>query len=245
MVHDLRAIYAFALHMESCARTSQEENQHVASTPQRIWLVILLVATVVVTSIACPSAQAQDVDTVDVDTILGLGPGTIPWAILFSAFVGAFTAVVVVAKQRITAHKQATLDFLILLKTDRDYKGDEQVFAELVKGDDLMKVDSATTSAEIKQRLSVLNYLNIFELMCLSISQNVLNEDICKYVVGDNLTKRWHNAYPLINAIRNSTNPPDNEFFEHFEKIATAWEANPKVAKRSGIGRIWDEIRKL
>ena len=148
-----------------------------------------------------------------------------------------------IAKQRITAQKQAAIKFMILLKTDGDYKQDEQIFAGLAKQDDLSKILDAKTPAELKNRLAVLNYLNIFEVLCVAIRQNVIDENVCKAVIGDSLVKRWKDSQDLITEMRREAK--DDEYFEHFEAIKNSWHANPMVVEQSAVVRIWKEIGRL
>lgn len=169
--------------------------------------------------------------------------GFTPWAILISALFGAATAIVVIAKQRIMAQKQAAIQFMVMLKTDGDYKKDEQIFAGLAKTDNLPKIMVATTAAELQDRISVLNYLNMFEVLCVAIRQNVLDENVCKAVIGDSLVQRWKNAQDLIVEIRKDTK--DDEFFEHFETIKKSWQANPKIVEQHPVVRLWKEIGRL
>lgn len=195
-----------------------------------------LLALVLIVSTS--TAEAAEVPTIIVEN----GSGLTPWAILISGLLGAVTAVVAIAKQRITAHKEAAVNFLTRLMTDRDFKDDEQLFAELSTAGNLKKVISAASAAELKDKRAVLNYLNVFELMSLAIHRNVFDENVCKSVIGDSLVKRWGNAYDLISAIRNQTSPPDDEFYEHFETLAKEWQDNPQIIEAPITRRIWQEI---
>jgi len=82
----------------------------------------------------------------------------------------------------------------------------------------------------------------MYELLSLAIHRNVFDENICKSVIGDNLVKRWDDSKDLISAFRGTASPPDDEFFEHFERLATMWRGDPEIADPPLYKRLWREI---
>lgn len=166
------------------------------------------------------------------------GPSWTAWAIFLSAFVGVLS----IAQHRIMAKKRAAYDF-ILTTREKEHKDAEQVFLELVAKDDLKRILTAVTSGEIKEKLDVQNYVNSFELLAVSIKQNIVDENVCKAVFGDKLVKRWKEAKPLIDEIR--TVEKDDEFFEHFEDIATRWKNNPTIDDGNWLFRLLKEVPRI
>lgn len=198
------------------------------------WLVVstlLLTPTVVLGAIA----EAQQVAA----PIPVNGSGWTPWAILLSAILGAVTAIVAVAKHRITTQKQAAINFLLEIKSASN-KENESCFMELVNKDKLLSILDAKTQVEENVKLSVRDYLNMYELLGVGISRHVLDENVCKSIIGDTLIKRWKQALPLAKKIRDDSQ--DDEFFENFEKLADRWKSVPGICEQPFYKRIWQEI---
>lgn len=170
--------------------------------------------------------------------IVQSGPSWTAWAILLSAFV----AVLSIAQHRIMAKKRAAYDF-ILTTREKEYKDAEKVFLELVAKNEIKRILTAVTTRELEEKLDVQNYVNSFEVLAVSIKQNIVDENVCKAVFGDKLVKRWKDAKPLIDEIR--TVEKDDEFFEHFEDIATQWKNNPTIDDGNWLFRLLKEVPRI
>ena len=163
-------------------------------------------------------------------------------AIFLSALVGAIIALVVVAQQRISAKKKNAYDMVLTL-FQPDLAECDRIFSEVAKTNNWQQILSPIDDEQVRIKQRVELFLNHFEFLCVSIRQNIVDEDVIKAIVGDTLVKRLASALPLINMIRNDEKDP--EFFEHFEHVAERWKKNPKIQKRNPILTILREIRKV
>lgn len=165
------------------------------------------------------------------------GPGPVFWAILISATVAAILALLTITKTRIIAKKRAAFDFISGLWVQN--RENAILFHKLIEKGELLK--ALEEDSEHKSKITM--YLNTFELLAVSIEQNVLDENICKAIIGDGLVKEWQKAYPLINAIR--TKEGDQEFYENFEALATKWKKFPTIKKVFWLLALIKEIPKV
>ena len=150
-------------------------------------------------------------------------------AILLSALVGAIIALVVVAQQRISAKKKNAYDMVLTL-FQPDLADCERIFLDVAKTNNWQPILDPQDDEQVHIKQRVAQFLNHFEFLCVSIRQNIVDEDVIKAIVGDKLVKRLASALPLINMIRNDENDP--EFFEHFEHVAERW----KIIRSPGAG---------
>jgi len=116
--------------------------------------------------------------------------------LLVGAIIGAIAAFIGVAINRSTSQKQAAIDILLKLRTDRDFLEAQDKFREAVKEGKLDAILSAPSNPKdyevwLKTKLIIQNFLNIHELICVAIKQHVVDEITCKTLVGDALVKRW------------------------------------------------------
>lgn len=208
---------------------------------------LVKVITIPVLSLIPLSATATETQVVHVYNSTLLTPG----AILLSALIGAIVAIIVVAKHRIVNQKQSAITFLTLLNTDGDYKKDEQVFVKLSRSKKLNNILSVkdTDIEGWSDRVSISTYLNMFELLCVSINRHVFDENVCKAAIGDHLVKRWEDAKELILEIRitekEKHGEDSNHLYEQFQTRAEHWRENPKIIDIHPIKRIWQEIYTL
>ncbi|MDE0335625.1 MAG: DUF4760 domain-containing protein [Defluviicoccus sp.] len=163
-------------------------------------------------------------------------------AILLSAVLGAIIALVVVAKQRISAKKKNAYDMVLTL-SETDFVQCESVFLDLAKTNNWQPVLDPQDATEHGIKQQVERYLNHFEFLSVCIRQNIVDENVIKAVLGDKLVKRLTAALPLIIMIRNEESDP--EFFEHFEYVADQWKANPKIQEHGVVRTILGEICKI
>ena len=171
------------------------------------------------------------------------GPGDyVAGAILLSTFVGAIVALVVVAQQRISAKKKNAYDMVLTL-FESDLANCEREFLKIAEANDWKQIIDPQNDGQSQAKQQVERFLNHFEFLCVSIRQNIVDENVIKATVGDKLVKRLARALPLIHMIRNDENDP--EFFEHFEYVAEQWKRKPAIEKRNPFHTILRELWKV
>lgn len=156
--------------------------------------------------------------------------------LLLSVFVALFS----IATQRIIAKKRAAYDYMVRVKGDINYAKDQAVFNDLKDNDQLETIINAKTEQSKNQKQAVRNYLNYFELLCVSIEMHIVDENVCKAQLGDILVKRWEDVEILVSKIRKQND--DSEILEYFEKVATRWKDNPRVVKENIFLRVFREL---
>ena len=166
------------------------------------------------------------------------GPEFEFWAILFAAAIAAIIALVTIAKTRIIAKKRAALDFIT--GPWENNKGNEIKFLKMAEKGELLKIMEA---GQEEIGLNIQAYLNTFELLSILIKWNVVDENICKAMIGDKLVKHWQKAFPLISAIR--TTEGDDEFFEHFEDLASRSKDSPLIKQDFWLIALLKEIPRV
>lgn len=182
--------------------------------------------------------------------IVQSGPGWVFGAILFSAFVALISLAASIATQRIIAKKRAAYDFMSHARGDTKFLNEEQTFLDLIENDKLLDIVDAKTKRANSDRLDVKNYLNQFELLCVSIEHHIVDENVCKAMWGDVLVDRWESAQELIAEIRKKAGEKvgkdsDDEILEAFEIVAKRWKENPHVEELNIFIRMFRELFKL
>ena len=163
-------------------------------------------------------------------------------AILLSTLVGAIIALVVVAQQRISAKKKNAYDMVLTL-FESELADCERAFLRIAKANDWKQIIDPQGDQQDQAKQQVERFMNHFEFLCVSIRQNIVDEDVIKATVGDKLVKRLASALPLIHMIRNEESDP--EFFEHFEYVAEQWKKKPAIEKRDPFQTILGELWKV
>ena len=154
----------------------------------------------------------------------GLGDTIIAGAILISAACSIVAAFIAVAQNRRISRKRTAYD-LALLFLQADIQACEDRLIDLADKNDWRPVLEPQPEERIVKQ-EVTQFLNHLELMSVAIRQGVVDEGVLKAVIGDKLVKRYTEARPLIDMIRNKEQ--DEEFFEHLEFIANSWKKNPR-----------------
>ena len=161
------------------------------------------------------------------------------WILVVVLLLSALIALVTLASQRVIAKKRAAYDYMVEVKGDQGYLKNQQIFVELAMSGQLDTVVGAQTTHQIEQRESVRNYLNSFELLCVSIEMNIVDEDVCKAFLYGTLIKRWNDSQPLIAKIRTSKETGGSTTtFQYFERVARRWTERPEPKYKQTLGGI-------
>lgn len=149
-----------------------------------------------------------------------------PLAVLLSATIGACIAWRSITTNRDIARKRATLD--VILKSESDYYFERiySVFAsEKKRKSGLEALLNADTDSERKAKLEVDNFLNHYELIAISISQNILDEEFYKDWMRSTYIKHYKESEAYIEGIRKD-NP---KAYICFEGLAKKWQKQDAV----------------
>ena len=77
-----------------------------------------------------------------------------------------------------------------------------------------------------------------------SIRRNILDENVCKAIIIDDVLFADEKGKPLIEQLRKTTG--DDDFFCEMRWLADRWRANPKLEKESfWLFEVLREVRKV
>lgn len=186
-------------------------------------------------AVIVPSVQSAEI--VNIHT----GSSAVPIAIFLSAVIGAVTAIVSVAKHRITVQKQSAVKFATQLESDKCISEHFTKFKKLINEDKLLSI--LDDDADFADKKSVASFLNLMEILSVSVLQNVFDENVCKAILGDYLVKRWDEAEELILKVREIEE--SEVFFVSFQIIAERWRGNLELEQERYFPKIWEEIKRL
>ncbi|MCH8950872.1 MAG: DUF4760 domain-containing protein [Proteobacteria bacterium] len=145
-------------------------------------------------------------------------------AILLSALIGGFIALVSVAKHRIIVKKRAAQEYILLIWSP-SLQDAEKKFREYLEGKKLLKILTATTVTEIEDQVKIALFLNHYELLAGSIKKNIIDESVCKSIIIDDVLFAYDKALPLIRELRRMKG--DDEYYCELECLATRWQRDP------------------
>ncbi len=126
-----------------------------------------------------------------------------------------------IASHRTIARKRAAHD-LVLTLWQPDILEHEQKFLSWVETYKQNREQPPLDFSKIADFSQIVRFLNYYELMCVAILQNIVDEAVLMDALGDKLVKHYSAAKPIIATVR--TLEDDQEFFEHFETIARKWD---------------------
>lgn len=159
-----------------------------------------------------------------------------PLAILFSAVLAVAGVIYSMWRQREIAKSRATLDVILKSESDEHYTRIYKTFkSERERTGGLAVLLDSTTESDKKNLREVLDFINHYELIAVSISKQILDEDFYKHWMRSSYVEHYEDSRELIDAIRIKAG--SDTFFEYFEALAAKWrvdmEAEKKKPKRS------------
>jgi hypothetical protein len=158
-------------------------------------------------------------------------------AIIVSAIIGAVAALLVVSVHRAGAKMQKAVDILLKLRTDESFLSNQHKFREYASSADskekFARIIDPKTEGDLDDKLAIQNFLNTYELICVSIRQQVIDEKICKDLIGDSLKRRWSDAKELIMEIRRLDE--NNTYFTELQFVAETWENDGNCVRAHNI----------
>jgi hypothetical protein len=148
----------------------------------------------------------------------------------------AVFALVTVLTNRWTTRMKATVDLLERLETHDHFQKSYRAFRQVrLEPNGIQRIAMISTGAEITERDKCLDFLNIYELIALSIRKTILDEKFYLQAYDATIARDWDAAAPLIKEMRTPSAPDvagDPHVFEHFEWLV-------KRSRRKGSWRLW------
>lgn len=144
-----------------------------------------------------------------------------PLAILVSAVIGGRVAWSAVNANREIARKRATLDVILKSESDEYFERIYAVFSsEKRRASGLETLLKAETDGEKKSKIEVDNFLNHYELIAISITQNILDESFYKDWMKTTYIKHYKESKAYIDGIRVKS----PEAYTNFQALAEKWD---------------------
>ena len=151
-----------------------------------------------------------------------------PLAILVSAIGGGSIAWRAMNANREIARKRATLDVILKSESDEYFERIFTVFvSEKKRASGLEALLSAETDGENKARLEVDNFLNHYELIAISINQNILDEEFYKEWMQSSYVKHYKESKNYIEGARKE----DPRAYICFQELAEKWNKDIEAKK--------------
>ena len=153
-----------------------------------------------------------------------------PVAILLSALIAAVGVIYSMARQRAIAKTRATLDVILKSESDEHYTRIYKTFkSEREREGGLAVLLDSKTESDRKCLREVLDFINHYELIAVSINKQILDEDFYKHWMRSSYVEHYDDSRELIEAIREKAG--SNTFFEYFEALSSKWREEMEAEK--------------
>ncbi|MEQ8968029.1 MAG: DUF4760 domain-containing protein [Azospirillaceae bacterium] len=152
----------------------------------------------------------------------GTGPGWTFWAILLSAVVALFS----VAASRVATKRRAAID-LIVRSESGAFQESRAVFKDVLANGVLLNLLNPRSAEDFSRRRSVQELLNHYELVAISIRENIVDENIMKLYQRRSVIDYWDDAKEIVTEARRLTE--NDNIFHNFEWLAERWRLKPNV----------------
>ena len=152
-----------------------------------------------------------------------------PLILTASALTAAALSIHSIRTNREIARKKASLDLIVQAEATEYYQSLRRAFHSIRNDDAGFEQIFAPTNPEIlKQRQSVLSYLNHYELIAMGIFDGTLDEGVYRNYMRSIVVRDWFAAKAFIRHIRAPTPDSGAEVsasaaFSNFEKLALKW----------------------
>jgi len=145
-----------------------------------------------------------------------------PVAVLLSAALAAFGVNRSIHRQREIARTRATLDFILKSESDEFYRSIYRTFeSENKRKNGLVSLLEAETESERRCLNDVLTFINHYELIAVSIENNILDEAFYKRWMRTSYVDTFDDCRDLICKLRDSEQR--DSYFVSFERLANRW----------------------
>jgi len=171
----------------------------------------------------------------------GLSNLMVAGAIVVSAVLASIVALLAIAHNRRISRKKSAYD-IIIRTMSHDIRRAETVFLKRSERRKWTGIIKPTNAKDRRDKQDIIYYLNHYEFMCVAIQQNIVDESVLKDIIGDKMVKTYSSGRALISQIRDEDG--DDEFYEHFERVARRWRDYPKGKRRGILRTLFGEVIK-
>lgn len=119
------------------------------------------------------------------------------------------------------ARQRATLDFIEKVESGDHYRNIVHIFTELRRGKGFAHLTNPQTDEDKEIRRCVNDYLNHYEMVCIGISEGILDEKIYREWMRGPFVRDWNAAADWIQ--RERWKRSDEGVWEYYEKTFAAY----------------------
>lgn len=164
----------------------------------------------------------------------------VPLVSLVTAVIAAWLALQSIENARDIARRKATLDFIEKTESSEHYRQLIETFLR-IKREGLFAhmVDKSVTSL-LPERGALIDYLNHYELVAISIRNGVLDADMYRLWMQTAFVDTWNDAALWVQAIRmrgrSAADPQayNRKAYEHFAYMAALWSPSTRQLDADG-----------
>jgi hypothetical protein len=142
-----------------------------------------------------------------------------------------------VLSQRAIARRQATLEYISHLESDRDIIEARKMFVELAKAPGGVAGWAEADKEQTEQALAIGRILNSYELAAIGIQRGIIDYELFKRWHKTSAIKYWERGGPFIMRIRERLN--NDMFFHEFEEMVRWLKEQKKPPSRSKWSGLW------
>lgn len=164
----------------------------------------------------------------------------VPLVSFVTAVIAAWLALQSIENAREIARRKATLDLIEKTESSEHYRDLIETFHR-IKTENLLPhmVDKSVTPL-LPERGALIDYLNHYELVAISIRNGVLDADMYRLWMQTAFVDTWNDSAQWIQAIRmrgRSAEAPkayNRKAYEHFAHVAALWSPTARVLTADG-----------
>lgn len=175
-----------------------------------------------------------------VTCILPQSSVVVPLVSLVTAVIAAWLALQSIENAREIARRKATLDLIEKTESSEHYRQLFETFLR-IKREGLFPhmVDKSVTGL-LPERGALIDYLNHYELVAISIRNGVLDADMYRLWMQTAFVDTWNDAAHWVQAIRmrgrSAADPAayNHKAYEHFAHMAALWSPSARLLDADG-----------
>ncbi len=151
-------------------------------------------------------------------------------AVFVTGAIAAVIAIWGVLSQRAIARRQATLDHISHLESDRDIIEARKIFVELSKKPGGLAVWADSNKEQTTEALAIGRILNSYELISIGIQRGIIDFELFKRWHRSSAIKYWERGAPFVMSIRNRLS--NDMFFHEYEEMVGWLKADKRPPRR-------------
>ena len=169
-------------------------------------------------------------------------PSVISILTAFFIFVSATLAFYAIAANRLSVKRQAAMDFMTRLATDDRYNRNVSDMLDLEHDgalrdrDHVRKILDAKSGRDKEARRAIREILNIYEILCVGIERNIIDERISFAYGRGILTTNWERLSIFVDEARRQFE--NDRLFITVEDVVERWNRRALEGEQSLIPRI-------